>query len=111
MVLGILGLLATIVFGILSIDLFKRKRRPCKLTYFPSEAINLYRNLAMGFDNLEILKDKQPIKNNIVYLSGVLACNGDIDITGNNHVVLMSLPDGYKWMGVKVSNCTKGMDT
>lgn len=110
MVLEILGLIATIVFGILSIDLFKRKRRPCKLTYFPSEAINLYRNLAMGFDNLEILKDKQPIKNNIVYLSGVFASNGDMDITGDNHVVSMHLPEGCKWMGVKVGNSTKGIN-
>lgn len=110
MLLGILGLIATIVFGVLSIDLFKRKRRPCKLTYFPLEAINLYSNLAIGFDNLEILKDKQPIKNNIVYLSGVFASNGDMDITGDNHVVSMRLPEGCKWMGVKVSNCTKGID-
>lgn len=111
MILGILSLIATVIFGILSVYLFKRKRRPCKLTFFPAEAINLYRNLAKGFDNLEVLKDKRPIQNNIVYLSGVLVSNGDTDITGDNHIVQMHLPEGFRWMDIKVDSCSEGVET
>lgn len=110
MIIGILGLMATVIFGLLSIDLFKRKRRPCKLTYFPAEAINLYRNLTKGFDNLDVLKNKQPIKNNIVYQSGVLVSNGDTDITGDNHIVQMCLPEGFRWMDIKIDSCSEGVE-
>lgn len=110
MVIGILGLIATIVFGVLSIDLFKRKRRPCRLSYFPSEAISLYRNLTKGFDNLEITMDKKPIKNNVVFLSGFFANSGDIDIKGTENVVKMQLPEGFKWLEVQLDSCSDGIE-
>lgn len=94
MIIGILGLIATIVFGVLSIDLFKRKRRPCKLTYYPSETINIYWNLIKGFDSIEVLKNDKPIRNNVILLSGIISCNGDADLTGSNNVVHMCLPEG-----------------
>lgn len=110
MIIGILGLIMTIVFGVLSVDLFKRKRRPCKLTYFPTETINIYRNLTKGFDNLVVLKNDQPIKNNVIFLSGVISSNGDMDLVGSNNVVNMILPEGYKWLDVKLDSCSKGVD-
>lgn len=110
MIIGILGLIATIVFGVLSIDLFKRKRRPCKLTYFPSETINIYRNLTKGFDCIEVLKNDKPIKNNVIFLSGIISCNGDVDLTGSDNVVQMCLPEGYKWLDVKIASCSEGID-
>lgn len=106
----IAGFIATVIFGILSIDLFKRRHRPRKITYFPVEAINLYRNLAKGFDNLEIIKDKKPIKNNIVFLSGILACNGDMDITGHDNKIHMCLPEGCKWIDSRVDTCSEGFN-
>lgn len=110
MIIGILGLFATIIFGVLSIDLFKRKRRPCKLTYFPSETINIYRNLTKGFDSIEVLKNDKPIKNNVIFLSGIMSCNGDVDLTGSDNVVHMWLPEGYKWLDVKIDSCSEGID-
>ena len=110
MIIGILGLIATIVFGVLSVDLFKRKRRPCKLTYFPSETINIYRNLTKGFDSIEVLKNDEPIRNNVILLSGVISCNGDVDLTGNDNVVHMCLPEGYKWLDVKIDSCSEGVN-
>lgn len=110
MFLAIISLLVTIIFGILSIDLFKRKKRPCKITYYPSEAINLYRNLAKGFDNLEILKDKEPIANNIVFISGIIVSNGDLDITGKDNNVNLDLPEGCKWIDLKKDTQSKGFN-
>ncbi|ADE82641.1 hypothetical protein PRMUPPPA20_22850 [Xylanibacter ruminicola] len=110
MIIGILGLIATIVFGVLSIDLFKRKRRPCKLTYYPSETINIYWNLIKGFDSIEVLKNDKPIRNNVILLSGIISCNGDADLTGSNNVVHMCLPEGYKWLDVKIDSCSEGVD-
>jgi ABC-type lipoprotein release transport system permease subunit len=110
MIIGILGLIATIIFGVLSIDLFKRKRRPCKLTYYPSETINIYRNLTKGFDCIEVLKNDKPIKNNVIFLSGIISCNGDVDLTGSDNVVHMCLPEGYKWLDVKIDSCSEGVE-
>ncbi len=106
----IAGFIATVIFGILSIDLFKRKHRPRKITYFPVEAINLYRNLTKGFENLEIIKDKQPIKNNLVFLSGIFACNGDMDITGLNNKIHVCLPTGCKWIDSRVDTSSEGIN-
>lgn len=104
--IGIAGLLATIVFGWLSIGLYNRKKYPGKISYIKLSVVNLLNDIANNFKDIKLLHDNHPIKNNLVYLKGAFINNGDIDIktsVGENSITL-SLPTAYKWVDFAITS-------
>lgn len=111
--IGIIGLVATFVFGFLSIDLFKRRRYPGRITYVKLSLIDLLNNVANNFDEIQLLHENQPIKKNIIYLKGALLNNGDIDINSKTTEkdITLGLPDGCRWLDIKPTASSEGLTT
>lgn len=103
--LTILGLIATVIFGILSVDLFKRKRNPGKLTLVKQSTLGLFNNIAKNFDEISILYKAEPIKENVIYLKASFINDGDIDIEGKTveKTLNLELENDLKWIKSKVT--------
>jgi hypothetical protein len=112
LILGLIGTIATIVFGFLSIDLFKRKNYPGKLTYIELSLIDLLNNVANNFKEIELLHNKLPINKNLVYLKGALINNGDIDINSKltEKDITIELPEKCKWLDIKATEFSEGLN-
>lgn len=110
-ILGIIGIVATIVFGFLSFDLFKRKKYPGKVTYIKLTLIDLLNNVASNFKEIELFHNKLPINKNLVYLKGVLLNNGDIDINSKltEKDITIELPKGCKWLDIKATDFSEDL--
>lgn len=111
LVLGIVGTVATTIFGFLSIDLFKRKKYPGKVTYIQIALIDLLNSIASNFDEIELIHDKTPIRKNVLYIKGALLNNGDTDINGKTTEkdITIDLPAGCKWLVIKLTDCSEGL--
>lgn len=103
--LTILGLIATVIFGILSIDLFKRKRNPGKLTLVRQSTLGLFNNISKNFEEISILYKAEPIKENVIYLKASFINDGDIDIEGKavEKTLNLELEKDLKWIKSKVT--------
>lgn len=112
LILGLIGTVATIVFGFLSIDLFKRKKYPGKVTYIKLSLIDLLNNVANNFKEIELLHNKQPINKNLIYIKGALLNNGDIDINSKltEKDITIELPSGCKWLDIKSTDSSEGLN-
>lgn len=108
-VVSILGIVATITFGILSIDLFRRKKNPGKLTLVKQMEIGLFNNIAQNFEEIAILYKGNPIKENVIYLKATIINDGDIDIDGSRveKTLTLVLTEGLKWIKAKVTSHSK----
>jgi len=104
--LTIIGTIATLVFGFLSIDLFKRKKNPGKLIIVKQTAIGLFNNIAKNFDEISIQYKGAPIKENVLYIKAGILNDGDIDIDGKSveKTLNLSLKDNLKWIKAKVTH-------
>lgn len=112
-IIGIIGVIATIVFGFLSFDLFKRKKYPGKVTYVKLSLIDLLNNVANNFSEIKLLHDDSPIKKNIIYIKGALLNNGDIDINSQltEKDISVHLPENCKWLDIKATEHSEGLTT
>lgn len=110
-ILGIVGIVATILFGFLSFDLFKRKRYPGKVTYIKLSLIDLLNNVANNFKEIKLLHHDSPIKKNIIYIKGALINNGDIDINSQliEKNISVHLPEKCKWLDIKITELSEGL--
>jgi len=109
LLLTILGLLLTIVFGFLSIDLFKRKRYPGKITFVRQANISLFNSIVKNFQEISILFESNPIKENLIYIKGSFINDGDIDIEGEKieKPISLTLPKGLRWVNCKITSQSK----
>lgn len=109
----LLGLIATVVFGILgiwvTIWIYKRKKRPCEILFLAIDCINVYSKLSLGFDSLEIQAKGQKVDNDLLFFSGVFVCNGHADIKGNNHKIRIELPTNCIWNDLKISSKSRDL--
>jgi hypothetical protein len=110
-IIGIIGVVATLVFGFLSFDLFKRKKYPGKITYVKLSLIDLLNNVANNFKEIKLLHNDSPIKKNIIYIKGALLNNGDIDINGQltEKDISAQLPENCKWLDIKATEFSEGL--
>jgi hypothetical protein len=110
-ILTIVGLLATFVFGFLSIDLFKRKKYPGKITFVKQSSIGLFDSFVKNFSEISIQFENNPIKDNLIYLKGCFINDGDIDIEGDKieKPICIELPEKYSWKNCKITETTKNL--
>ena len=111
--LTIIGLIVTVLFGILSIWLtiwmVRRKKRPCEIIFLATDCINLYNKLTLGFDSLELRANKKEVKNDLLFFSGVFVSNGLSDIKSLSNIIRMQLPPKCKWSDLQVSSQSEGV--
>lgn len=110
-IIGIIGVILTLVFGFLSFDLFKRKKYPGKVTYVKLALIDLLNNVANNFSEIKLLHDDSPIQKNIIYIKGALLNNGDIDLNSKftERDISIHLPKNCKWLDIKATEFSEGL--
>ena len=109
-ILTILGTILSIVFGILSIDLFKKKKYPGRITFIEERATGLFASLVKNFPQIAISYENQPINQQIVLLRGFIINQGIIDINESmvEERLALKLPDGFKWLTAKIVDASEG---
>ena len=108
----ILGIIATIIFGILSIKLIKRNKYPGKITLVKQSVIGLFNNIAKNFEEISIKYKNAPIKENVIYLKASFINDGYLDIDGSNveKTISLELNKGLKWIKSKVTEVSPGLN-
>ena len=107
-IFGAIGILATIIFGVLAI---KRRHSPGKLVLLKQSTIGLFNNIARNFDEIGIKYKSKPIKENVIYIKASIFNDGDIDIDGAavEETIRLELKKGLRWIKVKITKTSPGL--
>ena len=92
---------ALITAGINLINYINRRKRPCKIKYYPrGEFIVVNKS---GLDKFEIKYKDNPVSKNIIFISGDLVSRGkDINTTSNS--INIYAPDNCNWLEMNIEN-------
>lgn len=103
---GVLGLLATIVFGIVTL----RRRQIARLAFVREICIGLFDDVVRNLPDLSIRYRGDPISENLVLLRGAIINVGTKDISPHmvEEPLAAELPDGYRWLTAKIVSATEG---
>lgn len=82
-ILGIVGILLTIILSIVGFKISKKGKKN-KLTYLKVNKVSLFSNIIKNFDNIEIKYENEKITDNLFYYSGKIFNDGDFDIDKNS---------------------------
>lgn len=101
--LGVLGVVATIAFGVWAVILGIRHQYPGQLTFVREKTIALFDEIAKNLP-LKILYNEEPVSPDIVLVEGSLVNTGKKDIAKSMIAksLKVSLPENGKWLSAKV---------
>lgn len=109
LIVGVLGLIGTIIGVALAIYYANRKKRPNQLKYTHSDFFNIYKTLLSNKFKLDIKYAGTPITNNVFYISGKLVVEGDIKTEHNE--ISIELPEGCKWIDTYPEQSNQAINT
>jgi len=103
-IVGILGLLMTVVFGALSVYLFFTRRYPGQITLVRESTIALFDSIVKNFSNLTVLYNTLPVSEGLVLLKGAFVNTGSKDISKDmvRENLCLRLPEKFTWRSAKV---------
>jgi hypothetical protein len=109
--LGMVGLGATIIFGIWAIIVTMRSNRRVQITFAHEFSIALIDDIARNLQELKITFHNEPIENDLVLMKGYLINAGkkDISLDMVEKKISFSLPEDFSWLECKIVNCSSGM--
>lgn len=102
--LGIAGLVATIVFGAASVYLYVRHRYPGRLSFIFDREIALFDDIVGSLSELSVLFNGVPVAENLILVKAFLLNIGERDLTPTmvHERLTARLPTGYSWKTAKV---------
>ena len=103
-ILGIIGAVFTIGFGIVGVYLTIKSKYPGAITFVNEQTIELFDAVGSSVDHLEVTYKGGQINENLVLLNGAFINSGKTDIAPNmvETPISLKLPDGFKWLTGKV---------
>jgi hypothetical protein len=117
--LSVISLIVTVVgailgaFGILFglYTYVKSKKYPGQITFVKEDCISLVDSIIRNLPNLNITYNEKSISDRVVLLKGYLVNTGKIDIKREmiNNPIILSLPEGYRWLEVKQVSSSSGI--
>jgi hypothetical protein len=104
-ILGVLGIVATIVLGVWGIIIAVRRRYPGQLTYIKEPYIELFDSIVKNLPELSILYNNAPVGQGLVLIKGAILNTGSKDITNEmvEQELTFALPEGFRWLTAKVT--------
>ena len=81
LLLAILGIIIAVVFGVLGIIFFLKRKFKGKLNLIIDESIGLYDSVVKNIEGLEIIYNNEPIKENMYLLKIFMINSGEMDLT------------------------------
>lgn len=111
-ILGILGILITLVFGGYSIWVYKKSKKNVSLEFRNKECYSLFREDVNRL-NIEIVYNKTALNNTLVLLKATLLNTGHIDIDQNRIYKPLKIKSSetYKWLEATVTGSPSGAQT
>lgn len=111
-ILGILGVLLTLTFGVYSIWSYKKSKRNTSLEFKKKECYSLFRDDVKRL-NIELNYNQQPISNTLILLKAILKNNGKTDIDKNRIYKPLKIisTNEFKWLEVRITNGPEGSST
>jgi hypothetical protein len=101
---SILGVSASVIFGLIGVYLTVKSRYPGKITFVNEQTIELFDSIGNSLDSLAVSYGGEQVNENLVLLNGAFINSGKTDITKDmvEKPITLELPDGYKWLTGKV---------
>src|ERR1035437_2393042 len=102
--LGILGILATVVFGVWGLIVVLRRRYPGEISFVREPYLALFETIVKNIPELTAQYNGKPVSPGLVLLRGALLNSGKKDIcdTMVEGKLTFNLPDGFKWLTSKI---------
>jgi hypothetical protein len=103
-ILAIIGVITTLLFGFLSIYLAIKRRYPGRITFIKENIIGLFDSIVRNMPDLSMHYEGKPVNENLVLLKGCFLNSGTQDITSDmvTDKLTIELPNGFKWLTGKV---------
>lgn len=113
---GIIGIVATILFGIIGIPSFiiaiRKKKYPKRMEFYILDLVRIVSPLVPKYDSIRLLHNNKETRN-VSFVRGMFLCEGEEDVelksVGNRRGLRILLPNGYKWLEVHPQERTKGL--
>jgi hypothetical protein len=111
-ILGILGVIITIAFGIYSIWAYKKSKKGVSLEFKNEQCYSLFRDDVNRL-NIEIIYNKKAFSNTLILLKAKLVNNGQIDIDKNRIFAPLKIitPQEFKWLEARPTFSPDGSTT
>ena len=101
--LGVLGIVATIVFGVWGVLVVIRRRYPEEITLVIDDCIGLFDAIVKNFPDLSVLYKTEPVGQGLVLINGTFLNSGRKDITPAmvEQQLRLLLPKEFKWLAAR----------
>ncbi|MCK4791909.1 MAG: hypothetical protein KAV87_49715, partial [Desulfobacteraceae bacterium] len=117
-VLTVMGILVSLLFGAWGVYLALKKRYPGHATFLQETALPLFDTIVKNLPELKVSFRDKPVGEGLVLLKGAILNTGSKDISPDMvaEPITMALPEGHKWITVKLVahspkvNCTVTAD-
>lgn len=111
--LTIIGIVATVLFGIWSLVIVIRRRYPGEITFLIENCIGLFDTIVKNFSELKVLYQEKPVSQGIVLLKGTFLNSGKKDIASEmvEKEITLGLPEDFKWLAAKTVGSSPNMKT
>jgi len=102
-ILAVLGIVATVLFGIWAVHVVIRRRYPGEITFVVNDCIGLFDTIVKNFPELAVLYQEEPVSHGLVLLKGTFLNSGKKDITPEmvENKITLNLPEDFKWLAAK----------
>ena len=111
-VLAILGVILTIVIGIVGVHYTLKQQKTIQLTFLKNTCISLFKAIVKNLDDIEIKYQGNKIGENLILFKGTIYNNGNIDIDKSivHKPLTLELPEHYSWIKYKIIDSSDGLD-
>lgn len=102
-ILGVVGLMFTVGFGIYSIKLSKRFQKKVALTFRKKECYSLFRE-DINRLNIQVNYQEKSIENYLILFKGIIVNDGNLDIDSSSiyKPLLIKTKEEFKWLEVNI---------
>jgi hypothetical protein len=102
--LGLIGILATIIFGVWGIVIVLRRRYPGEISFVREPYIGLFESIVKNLPELSVQYDDKPIGQGLALIKGALLNSGSKDITETmvEDRLAFNLPEKFRWVKAKI---------
>src|SRR5437773_5069061 len=103
-VLGVLGILATVLFGIWAVVLAIKHRYPGRITLVRESCIGLFDAIVKNLPELRVLYNDAPVGKGLVLLKCAFVNSGSKDITAEmtEQRLALNLPTDHRWLAARI---------
>lgn len=101
LLLGILGVIVSVIFGLWGIYLALRKAKyPASLTFVRDQALGLFDEVTGKIPNLKISYRESEIDHSLIFVNGFIVNDGSKDISPEmvEKNLLANVPKNYEWL-------------